>query len=80
MLIGTIDFYLFIPLSLTFDLGVGSQGQHKAKLTGFIFSHTVQPIRMNFDMVLKQVKLNILILLLNEIIEIREIIVALLTA
>ena len=53
MLIGTIDFYHFILLSLTEILegevgggggGEWSQGQHKAKLLDLIFSHTFQLI------------------------------------
>ena len=51
MLIGTIEFYYFIPLL------------HKAKPVVFIFSHTFQLISMKFDWLLKQFKMNILILL-----------------
>ena len=61
MLIGTIDFYHFIPLSLI--LRLGSQGQRKTKLLGLNFLHVFQLIRTKFDMVLKQFNLNILILL-----------------
>ena len=35
------------------DLGWGSQGQHKAKPPGFIFSYTFHLIRLKFNMVLK---------------------------
>ena len=65
MLIGTIDFYYFIPLT-DLDLAWVSQDQCKAKPLGFIFSYTFQLIRMKFIIVLKQFKLNILILLLSE--------------
>ena len=63
MLIGTIDLYHFIPLLLTLAL----PGQCKAKPLGFIFSHTFHLIRMKFDLLLKQFKLNIQILFLSEI-------------
>ena len=62
---GTIDFYCFIPLSLTVTLA----GRHKVSakqnlLASFI--HTLfKLIRMKFDMVLEQFKLNILILVLT---------------
>ena len=46
MLIGTIDFYHFIPLSLTFTIA-GLQGQRKAKSLSFTLLHTFQLIRMN---------------------------------
>ena len=45
MLAGTIDFYHFMPLSVTLTL-FGSQGQPKAKPLGFIFSYTFQLIRV----------------------------------
>ena len=67
MPIGTNDFNHFIPLSLTLIFTGESQGQHKAKPIGFIFSQTFQLIRMKFNVVLKQFKQNILILLLSEI-------------
>ena len=67
MLIGTINFYHFILFSLTLTMPGGSQGQRKVKLTGFIFSHTIHLIRMKFDIVIKQLKLNILRLLLSKI-------------
>ena len=39
---------------------LGSQGQRKIKPIGFIFSHTFHLIRMKFDVVIKQFKLNTL--------------------
>ena len=60
MLIGAIDFSHFIPLSQTLTLAWGHK-VCKAKPLGFIFSHTFQLIRIKFDVVLKQFKLNILI-------------------
>ena len=58
LFMSTIDFYHFIPLT---DLGLAwcSQGQCKANLTGFIFSDTFHLIRIKFDVVMKQFKLNI---------------------
>ena len=55
MLIGTIDFYHFVPLSLTVTLDEGhdSQGQCKAQPVGFFFLHTFQFMRMKFGIVLK---------------------------
>ena len=56
-----------IPLSLTLpeDHKVrGSQGQCKSK--SLIFSHMFPLIRIKFDLVLKQFKLNIVILFLSE--------------
>ena len=66
MLIGTIDFYHFIPCPLTLTL----PGIHKISTKqsiGFIFSHTFQLIRMKFDVVMKQFMLNILRLCLSSI-------------
>ena len=63
MQIGTIDFYHFYTTLTDFDLAWGSQGRRKAKYFGLIFSHTFQLIRMKFDIVLKQFKLNMLVLL-----------------
>ena len=65
-----------LPFYTTFtdlDLASGSQGKHKANPLGFIFSHTFQLIRMKVSMVLKQFKLNTLILYLGEINEAREV-------
>ena len=53
--IGTIDFYHFISFSLTLIL----LGGRKAKPIGFIFSNTFHLIRVKFDVVMKQFKLNI---------------------
>ena len=47
--------------------GGGSQGQHKAKPVGFIFLHTLNWSGSDLIVVLKQLKLNILLLLLKEI-------------
>ena len=49
------------------DVAWGSQAQRNAKLLGFIFSHTFHLIKMEFDVVMKQFKLNILRLLLSKI-------------
>ena len=46
MLIGTIDFYQFISLSVTLTLA----GVYKAKPVGLIFSHTFQLNGMIIDM------------------------------
>ena len=46
------------------DLAWGSQGQRKAKPIGFTFSHSLHLIKMKFDGVMKQFKLNILRLFL----------------
>ena len=66
MLLGTTDFYHFIPRSLTSTLRMGSQSQRKVKPPAFVFSHTFQLIRMKLYLVLKQVKLNIVIILLSD--------------
>ena len=55
ILIGTIDFYHFMSFSLTLTL----LGGRKAKPIGFIFSNTFRLIRVKFDVVMKQFKLNI---------------------
>ena len=49
------------------DHGWGSQGQRKANSVGFIFLHTFQLMRMKFDVVQKQFRLNVLILILSEV-------------
>ena len=69
VLIGTTtDFYHSLPLSVSdLYLGLGSQGQRRVKLLGFIFSHTVQLMSVKFDTLLTQFKLNILILRSDEI-------------
>ena len=65
MLIVTIVFYDVIPLT-DLDFGWGPHSQHRAKPFGSIFSH-VQLIRVKFDLLQKQFRLKILILLLSEI-------------
>ena len=63
----TIDIYYLIPLSVSgLDVGLGSQCQQKTNHGVLIFSYTSQLIRMKSDVVLKQLKLNILILLQRE--------------
>ena len=47
------------------DLGLGSQGQGKAKPVGFLFSHTFQVNGVKFDVMVNQFKLNILMLFLR---------------
>ena len=42
MLMGTIDFYHLVPLSLTLTLSGEQQGQCKEISLGFIFSHIFQ--------------------------------------
>ena len=44
------------------DIAWGSLGQLKAKPIGLVFSHTSQLIRMKFDAVMKQFRLNVLTL------------------
>ena len=61
MLTGTIDFYHFTLFSLTFIL----HGDHKTYWSHF--SHTCHFIRMKFDVVMKQFRGNILMLLLSKI-------------
>ena len=65
MLIGTIDFYHFMLFSLILIL----PGDHKVKSKPlhFIISHTFQLIGVEFDLILRQFKLNILIPLLSEV-------------
>ena len=70
MLLGTIDFYHFIPLSLVpfytaFSLTL--PGGHMVSRCCLLFSHTFHLIRMKFDVVMMQFKLNILRLLLSKI-------------
>ena len=51
-----------LPFDTTFsdlNVGWGSQGQLKVKAFGFIFSHTFYLIQMEYDLMLKQFKLNI---------------------
>ena len=66
MLIGTIDFYHFIPLSVTLIMAEVHKVSSKQDLLA-LFTHTFfQQNGMKFGMVMKQFKLNILWLLLNE--------------
>ena len=67
MVIGTIEFYNLIPLSVTLALARGLQGQRKGKFIDFIFSLTFPLFSMKWDVVLKQFMLNILIRFLSEI-------------
>ena len=60
-------------------LTLPAQGQRKAKLLGFIFSHTFQLIKMKCDTIMKQFKLNMSILLSVRFNERREITAVLLT-
>ena len=54
MFIGTIDFYHFIPFSLTLTLsGYDRVCAKKTPAIGFIFSHTFHLIRMKYDLVMK---------------------------
>ena len=58
-----MKFYHFNPPWLKGDHGCGSQNKRKTRPLGFVFWQTFQLIRMKFNMVLKQFKLNIPILL-----------------
>ena len=57
------DIYHFYTTFSNFNLSLGSQGKH----VNCIFGDTFQLIRVKFCVVIKQFKLNILILLLHEI-------------
>ena len=55
-------YHCLLPFHTTFtdlDRFGGSQGQRKAKPIGFIFSHAFLFIRVKFDVMMKQFKLNI---------------------
>ena len=66
MLIGTIDFYHFIPISLTLTLaGVTRSAQSKTSWIYFL-AHFSTYYKMEYNVVLKQFKLNIPILFLIE--------------
>ena len=67
MLIGTTDFYHFIPLSLSLTLPGGHSISTKQKPIGFIFLNTFHLIMIKFDVVTTQFKPNILRLLLIKI-------------
>ena len=56
-----------VVLYTTLTVAVSHNDGMKQKPAGFIFSHTSQLNRMKVEVVLMQVKLNILILLLSEI-------------
>ena len=62
MPVGTSDFYHYYTTFTDLDITLGSQGLCKAKPVGFFFLHTFKLIEMKFDIVLKQFKLNIMIL------------------
>ena len=65
LLVGTIDFYYCALLSVTLIL----PGHHKVSTSKTSWIHVFphfSAIRMNFNMVLKQFKLNFQILALNE--------------
>ena len=59
MLLGAIDFYHCMLLSLTLTLPGGHKVSTKPKPAVFVFSHTFHFIRMKFNLVVKQFKLNI---------------------
>ena len=63
----TLDMAWHTNFSTKFFHTCHAYRHHKAKSLGLIFSHSFQLIKMKFDMELKQLKLNILILLLNHI-------------
>ena len=65
-LVGTIDLYHLIPLTMTVNLA-GVTRSEQSLLAPIHFWHTFQVVRMKFGMVLKQFKLNILMLFLSEI-------------
>ena len=71
MLRGTIDFYDFVPLSMTWVLPGGHMISAKETLLAS-FSRTFHLSRMKFDVVMKQLKLNIVRLLLRKVIKTRE--------
>ena len=62
-----LDFYHLMPFLLTLTLFWGSQGQCKATFLGFIFLHAFQVIRVEFGVVLKLFKLNVLVVHMSEI-------------
>ena len=64
---GTIDFYHFSPFSLTLTLLCSHKIRQKEKPVGLIFSLTFHLVRMEFDVMIKQFKLNIMRLFLSEI-------------
>ena len=66
ILVGTIDFYHGIPLLLTLTLPGGHKDSAKQDILAS-FSRTLLLIRMKFDVVMKQFKLNTLRLFLSDI-------------
>ena len=71
-----------LPFYITFadlDPGWNSQGQQRAKPLVFIFSHTFQMIKMKFDLLLKQFRLNVPILFWARFLGTREITAVILT-
>ena len=61
MLVGTIDFYYFVPFSMTLALSGGHKVSTKQRISS-IFSPTFELIKVELDAVLKLFKKNILIL------------------
>ena len=53
-LIGIIDFYHFVPLSVTLTIASDYKVSANAKPFGFIFWHTFQLMGMDFDMASRQ--------------------------
>ena len=66
MLISTTDVLIVIPISVAVTF---AQGQQKALRVGFIFLHISLFIRMKYDVVLMQCKLNIMILQYSNLIK-----------
>ena len=66
LLIGTIYFYHFIPHLVSLALP-GVTRYVQCKIFCFIFARTYHLIRMKFDVMLKQFKWNVLILLFSNI-------------
>ena len=63
MLIGTIDFYRLIPHSVTLTLAKDHKVSAKQHPFASFFMHTFLLIRVKLNVVLKQFKLKILVLL-----------------
>ena len=66
MLVTTINLCHFIPLSLTLTSAGGHKVSTMQNLLATFFSHTFQLIRMIFNGMLKQFKLNNPIILLSK--------------
>ena len=71
MLGDSIDFYHFVPLSVALTLARGCGVNRRQNLLAS-FSRLFQLVRIKFDVVMRQFKLIILILLLGEIYVIKE--------